>query len=153
MRDRPSVSPETLYPRRLAVRALALVLQHYNLADTTLKLNPDDPEQAFPGFREGEVRLYLDGWGVGKRPVAVVQLEGTRARVMVERVRELVRPNHRRAFQEEDVGIVSVAGEPDIDMDVDLSNEIDTFGEAMRSAPQRVDPRPRRQVFRPRGRE
>jgi hypothetical protein len=152
MRGSAPVSSETLYPRRLAARALALVLDHFNLASVAVKLNPDDPAQAFPGAVEGEVRLFLDGWDRGQKPVAFVYLEGTRARVVVNRVRELVRPNHRRDFREEEVGIVPGAGEPDIDMDVDLGDVIDTFGEQLRAAPQRVDPRPRRQVFRPRGR-
>jgi hypothetical protein len=150
--DRRQVTPEMLYPRRLAARALGIVLQHYQVADVTVKLNPDDPEQAFPGAAEGEVRLYLDGWGQGRRPVAIVFLEGTRARVVVERLRELVRTNHRAAFQEEDVGIVQFPGEPDIDMDVDLSDVIDQFGEALKTAAQRVVERPRRAVMWPKGR-
>jgi hypothetical protein len=153
MRDRPAVSPETLYPRRLAVRALDLVLKHFNLGDVVVRLNPDDPEQAFPGAAEGEVCLYLDGWGVGKKPIAVVQLDGSRARVVIERVRELVRTNHRKDFRPEEVGIVPAYGEPDVDMDVDLQGEIDLFGDAMRSAPQRVQRKPYRAVMWPKGRE
>jgi hypothetical protein len=151
--DRPKVTPETLFPRRLAARALDIVLQHFNLSAVVVKLNPDDPEQAFPGAEPGEVRLYLDGWGQGKRPVAIVFLEGTRARVVVERVRELVRRNHRADFVEEDVGIVQFPGEPDIDMEVDVAGVVDDFGQVMRTAPQRVDPRPVRRVMWPKGRE
>ncbi len=132
-----SPRPHDLYDRRLAVRALELVLQHFNLAAVTLKLNPDDPQQAFPGAGPGVVRLFLDGWENQQRPVAVVEVVGARARVLVEHIRELVRTNHQDAFRPEDVGIVQARGQPDIDMDVDLENEIAEWGERWRTAPAR----------------
>jgi hypothetical protein len=137
-REPGPIAPESLYPRRLAVRALGLVLQHYGLADVAVKFNPDDPQQAFPGPGEGEIRLFLDGWDHGQRPVAAVYVIGARARVVVFHVRDLVRRSHKADFRPEEIGIVPERGEHDIDMEVDLSSEIDLLGETLRHAPQRV---------------
>jgi hypothetical protein len=137
MRDLPPVRPDTLYPRRLALRALAIVLEHYGVTDVTVKLNPDDPEQAFPGPSDGEVRLFLDGWDRGQRAVALVFLQAEKGRVVVERLLDLVRSNHRAEFKPEDIGVFPAPGEPDVDMEVDLSSEIELMGEAMRTVPQR----------------
>jgi hypothetical protein len=144
------VPPEQLYPRRLAVRALGLVLDHLNLSATAIRFNADDPEQAFPGHAEGEVRIYVDGWSRGQLPVAQVFVHGARARVVVSRLRLLVRPKHRRDFRAEDLGIVPGPDEPDVDKNVDLSDVIAEHGEAMARAPQRVLQRRRRPHAPPR---
>ncbi len=47
--------PEQLYPRRLAARALALVLDSYGLTAVALRFNPDDARECLPGLEEGEV--------------------------------------------------------------------------------------------------
>lgn len=139
----PRVDPESLYPRRLAWRALELVLDQYGLSAIALKLNPDDPSEAFPGAIEGTV-LFGERLLVGRSTGAIATVEiqgGTRARVLVENVRRLVRRNHLKDFREGEVGIVRRPGQPDIDVDVDLADLIERYGELMRTAPQRVPPR------------
>jgi hypothetical protein len=59
-----SLTPETLFPRRLAWRALSMVLGEYQLGAMTLKLNPDDPRQCLPGIAPGELWFYEDFAGV-----------------------------------------------------------------------------------------
>jgi hypothetical protein len=142
--EQPKVAPEDLYPRRVAVRALGVVLEHFGLAEAAVKLNPDAPENALPGPGDGEVALFADGWERGQRPIARVYVAGEKARVVVDQVRELVRRSHRRDFRAEEVGIRSEPGEPDVDMEVDLSEVLEEFGEKMRTMPQRAAPRPRR---------
>jgi len=144
--ERRPVSPEELYPRRLAVRVLELVLEQLRMNEVALRFNGDDPQQVFPGT-EGTLRFYEDGgWDEGRRPLAVVRvdLERSNARVVVERLRELVRTKHRAEFRLEDVGIAPEPGEADLDMEIDLSGIIDEW-ESMRMTPQqRVISRPRR---------
>jgi hypothetical protein len=128
---RPEVPPEVLYPRRLAARALAMVLERYGLGQMALKFNPDDPTQAFPGAMHGEVRFYEDRER-GQRPLAVVVLADSSARVYVERVRDLVRRAHRKTFRPAEVGIASM-----LDVEVDISGIVELEGERLRTAPQR----------------
>lgn len=146
MRKAPRVPPETLYPRRVAMRALELVLGHKQMDQVAMKLNPDDPAQAFPGAVPGEVRIYERGWDQGQKALAQVflELEAGRARVVIPAARALVRPAHRKDFRPEDLGIQRERGEPDIDMLVDLSPVLDGLGEAMRTVPQRALARARR---------
>ena len=148
-RERPPVPPETLYPRRLAARALALVLEHHGLAGIAIRLNPDDPSQALPGHWPGEVVFYEDVCGGRGKIVASVFIEGTNARVVADRVDALIRRNHVRDFEPEAVGIVLEPGVPDIDAEVDLSEIIEREGELLRTQPQRVLPRTSRPRRRP----
>lgn len=143
-RGAPPVALADLFPRRVAVRALELVLEHFNLREAAVKVNPDEPHQALPGPGDGEIRLFADGWDRGERPVARVFLRGTRARVVVPVARDVVRRQHRKDLRLEDLGLRREEGTPDLDMEVDLADVLEEFGDAMRSAPQRAVPRPRR---------
>lgn len=138
MADR--IPPEVLYPRRLAWRALSVVLDQYNLQGITLKLNPNDPAQALPGAGRGEVEFYEDYRQGAGRVIATVLLDGAKARVLVERIDRLVRRNHLAAFVPREVGIVQRRGAPDIDAEVDLSEIIETDGEVLRTVRQRLLP-------------
>jgi hypothetical protein len=144
--EAPKVLPEQLYPRRLAVRALELVLGHLGMSEAALKFNADDAEQAFPGPYPGEVRIYEAGWDRGQKPLAHVFLEEAagRARVVIPAAHLIVRPNHRKTFRAEDVGIQRHAGEPDVDMEADLSPVLDQFGVVLRTVPQKTVVRRRR---------
>jgi hypothetical protein len=141
----PPLKPESLYPRRLAVRAFGIVLAQYHLEGVALKLNPDDPEQVFPGPTNGEIRLYDDGGHTGKvRELASVFLEDGKARVVIERLRNVVRRAHRKDFKPEELGVYSEPNRPDVDVEVDLVDVLADFGEAARTAPQRPRARRRR---------
>ena len=126
-----------LYECRLAARALALVLEQFNLRDVTRKFDADDPSQVFAGMLENEVGFYDDFRSGAARPLAVVVLHGSRARVWVERVEDLVRSNHRKGFQVGELGIVRRANLPDLDVEVDLTEVMETDGELMRTAKRR----------------
>ena len=140
-----SITPEALFPRRLAARALAMVLERFNLLGVTVKFNADDPSQVLPGAAHGELWFYDDFRGGAGRILVHVFLEGTRARVVVPSLAHLIRSNHRRDFRPEEVGIFPRRGAPDIDATVDLAEVIDTDGEMMRTARQNLyGPRPRR---------
>lgn len=144
--ERRPVPPEELYPRRLAVRALELVLEQLRMNEVSLRFNGDDPQQVIPGA-EGTIRFYEDGgWDEGKRPLAVVRvdLERGTALVVVDRLRELVRRSHRKEFRLEDVGIAPEPGEPDLDMEIDLSGILEEWESMRRTPQQRVISRPRR---------
>ena len=132
------VPPEQLFPRRVAHRVLRAVVDQYNLAGVALQLNPDDPTQAFPGATAEEVRFYADGWDRGQAPIAQVFLGERTARVVVDRIRALVRPKHRRDVRPEELGIRSVSGRPDVDVDVDIAGVVDLDEEKLRTAPQRA---------------
>jgi hypothetical protein len=143
-RSAPPVPPEQLYPRRLAYHALTLALGRHELTSVAVRLNPDD--QCLPGAEEDE---FVFGEDIRRRwdPLAFVYLDGARARVIVENVERLIRPNHRRDFDAAEVGIFRSPGGPDIDVTVDLAGVIEVEGELLRTAPQRVPPplsRPRR---------
>jgi hypothetical protein len=133
-RELPPVTPENLYPRRLAARALQLVLERYGLGQMALKFNPDDPTQVLPGAEPGEVRFFADTTLEGHRSLARVYLgaDGMSARVVVEQVRDLVRRTHRREFRPAELGIASK-----LDVEVDVAGVVETEGELMRRAPQR----------------
>jgi hypothetical protein len=138
----PPLTRESLFPRRVAVRALATVLDLYGLNGVSIKLNADDPEQAFPGATPGEIRLYEEGGHTGKgRAIAYVflDLEELRARVVVDRIKGVVRRAHRKDLRPEEFGrpIVAEVGKPDVDMEVPLEALLDELGEAMLTAPQR----------------
>lgn len=139
--DLPPIPPEQLYLRRLAWRALELVLDQYGLAAVTLKLNPDDPHEALPGHLENEVLFGEDLLRRWEWTVARVQVDGTRARVIIDRVDRLVRANHRKDFRAEEVGIISRRGQSEIDTEVDLADVVEQWGELFRTSPQRVQPR------------
>ncbi len=141
------LDPRMLYPRRLAYRALGIVLEQYGLTAMALKLNPDDPSQALPGHVPSEIWLSEDFRRGAGQVIASVVLEDGRARVLVERVEALIRLNHRRGFVAREVGIDRHPGRPDIDAVIDLAEVVEVEGERMRTAPQRVLPpasRPRR---------
>lgn len=140
LHDLPPVPPEQLYLRRLARRALELVLEQYGLAAVTVKVNADDPRMALPGNLPTDVIFGEDLLRRYGSTFATVTVEGTRARVIVPDVRRLVRANHRRDFRPEEVGIRSRRGEPDIVADVELADVIEREGELMRTAPQRPIP-------------
>ncbi len=130
--------PEQLYPRRLAARALALVLDSYGLTAVALRFNPDDARECLPGLEEGEV---IFGEDIVRRwsPLATVFVHGTSARVIVEEVEALIRSNHRRDFEgPESVGIFPRPGCPDIDVTVDIAEVIQRDGELLRTTPQRL---------------
>ncbi len=132
------LDPLVLFPRRLAWRALRMALDRYQVEAIALKLNPDDPTQALPGAQPGEIEFFEDyDKGRGK-VVAVVLLEGTRARVLVERIERLIRRNHLRDFRPREVGIVHREGGYDVDVAVELQEVLEVEGERMRTAPQRV---------------
>lgn len=139
-RELPRVTPENLYPRRLAARALALVLERYGLGAMALKFNPDDPTQVLPGTEPGEVLFFADTTLEGHRSLAHVYLDayGTTARVVVEDLRALVRRTHRRQFRPAELGLGR-----GLDVEVDVSDVVAGEGELMRRAPQRVVPRRR----------
>jgi hypothetical protein len=135
-RDPPPLTPESLYPRRLAARALALVLEQLGLSDVSRKFNPDDPTQVLPGAEFGEFRFYEDTGRLGHRAIAHVYLDGDRVRVVVESVIEIIRRNHRRDFHPEEIGISPTPARPDIDVEADLGSIADA-SDVMRTAPQR----------------
>lgn len=130
------------------MRALGIVLEHLNVTASAIRFNADDPEQAFPGHEAGEVRIYVDGWNRGQDPVARVFVHGDRARVVIDRLRLVVRPKHRRDFRVEELGIATALGKPDVVMDVGLEDVIAQDGDMLRRAPQRLGP-PRRRPFAP----
>lgn len=148
MRKPAKVPPEVLYPRRVAHRALELVLGHLGMDQVVMKLNPDDPTQAFPGAVPGEIRFYEKGWDEGQQALAAVflELEAGRARVVIERARALVRTAHRKDFKAEELGFQRAPGEPDVVMEVDLGSIVDAYGDAMRTVPQRPPARMRRRA-------
>lgn len=132
--------PHVLYPRRLAYRALGIVLEQYGLTAMAVRLNPDDPSQALPGNEPGEVWFYED-FRRGAGPViATVIVDAGRARVLVERIEKLIRRNHLRDFKPREVGIDRREGRFDLDAVVDLSEVIEVEGPRMRTAPQRILP-------------
>jgi hypothetical protein len=137
-RERPPISPDILYPRRLAARALSLVLEHHGIGNIALKLNPDDPTQALPGHWPGEISFYEDFAGGRGRVIASVFIEGTMARVVIERVDAIIRRSHARDFEPQAVGIYPEPGHPDIDAEVDVSGIVELEGDLMRTAPQRI---------------
>jgi hypothetical protein len=141
------VHPNVLYPRRLAYRALRMILEQFHLEAMAVRLNPDDPTQALPGVEPGEISFYEDfDKGRGK-VIATVLLGGARARVLIERIDRLIRRNHLRDFQPRELGIVRREGAHDVDAQVDLAEVIEVEGEVMRTAKQRFIPeasRPRR---------
>jgi hypothetical protein len=142
------VPPEQLYPRRLAWRALGIVLDQYALRAMTLKLNPDDPTQCLPGVAQGELSFfedYAEGRGI---VIATVLLDGTMARVLVERIERLVRRNHRRDFRADEFGIYHRPGAYDVDINVDLAEVMEIEGELLRTGKQRVLA-PGHQTYRP----
>jgi hypothetical protein len=128
---------DELFRRRVAHRALVMVLDQYGLTGITRKFNPDDPAEVFAGLRPGEVAFFEDFRdGIGKA-LAIVLLDGTRGRVIVDRVERLVRPRRQREFRTEDVGIRHQRGAPDIDVEVGLADLLEAEGELLRSARQR----------------
>lgn len=153
MAERKTIAPDVLFPRRLAARALGMVLDQYQLGGMTLKLNPDDPSQALPGAGPGEIEFFEDYAGGRGEVLAVVVLElaAGRARVLVERIERLVRMNHRKDFRPREVGIVRRAGAPDIDAVVDVREVLQAEGQRMRSAPQRPVVPPEQRRARPYG--
>ena len=127
-----------LYPRRLAYRALGMVLEQYQVAAMALKLNPDDPTQALPGNEPGEIWFY-ENFDRGRGAIiAHVFLDATGARVLVERLDRLIRRNHRVDFRVGEFGITRREGQFDVDMRVDLREVIEAEGARMRTAKQRV---------------
>lgn len=139
--------PAVLYPRRLAYRALGMVLEQHHLGAMALKLNPDDPSQSLPGVEPGEIWFYEDfDRGRGK-VLATVLLDANGARVLVERIDRLIRRAHLADFRPAEFGITQRDGSYDIDARVDLREVIEVEGPKMRTAKQRVLPpasRPRR---------
>lgn len=142
------IEPSVLFPRRLAWRALRMVLERFGLEQMALKLNPDDPTQALPGAGPGEIEFGEDfGRNGSGRVLAVVILDGAKARVLVERIERLIRVAHRRGFVPRELGIWQRPGVHDLDVELDLSEVIEVEGQLMRTAKQRVLPpasRPRR---------
>jgi hypothetical protein len=125
-----------------------MVLERFNLEAMALKLNPDDPTQALPGAGPGEIEFGEDFGRHGSGQVlAIVILDGSRARVLVKRIERLIRVNHRRDFVPRELGIWQRPGAPDLDVELDLTEVIQVEGGRMRTALQRVLPpasRPRR---------
>lgn len=121
-----------LYPCRLAARALALVLDRVGLAQMAVKFNPDDSTQVIGGAELGEIRFFVDATSEHARSLARVFLRGPVARVYVERVRDLVRTNHRRDFRPSELGLPA-----SLDIEVDLAGVIESEGELLRNAPPR----------------
>jgi hypothetical protein len=118
-----------------------MVLERFGLEQMAMKLNPDDPTQALPGVGPGEIEFSEDHWhGGAHRVLATVILSGSRARVLVERIERLIRPNHRRGFSPRELGIWQRLNAPDLDVDLDLSEVIEIEGTTMRTAKQRVLP-------------
>lgn len=147
MADLLRVAPVELYPRRLAWRALSMVLDQHALRDMAIRLNPDDPRQCLPGVAFGQIDFFEDYLGGAGRTVAIVLLDGERARVLVERVEWLIRRNHLPSFRPAEIGITRRRGQYDIDVTVDLGEVVAVEGERMRTARQTVLPeasRPRR---------
>ncbi len=145
--DLPPVPPEQLYLRRLAWRALRLVLEQYNLAAVAVEVNPDDPRSALPGLLANQVIFGEDLLRRYGSTYATVTIDGTRARVIVPDVRRLVRQKHQRDFRPEEVGIFPARRrpgqdeadrQPDVVADVELADVIERDGELMRAAPQRM---------------
>lgn len=130
-----------LFPRRLAHRALELVLDQFNLRAMALKLNPDDPTQCLPGNEPGELWFYEDYREGRGEVIATVLLHGTEARVLVPRIEKLLRRNHLVGFRPAEVGIDRRQGAMDLDMVVDLTEVVEIHGAAMRTARQKVLPR------------
>lgn len=135
-RDPRPLPPEVLYPRRLAARALALALEGFDLGSVSRRFSADDPAECLPGpdgddFVFGDIR---DRW----EPIATVYLDGTTARVVIPDIDRIIRPNHRGEFEPEEVGIFPAAGRADVDVTVDLSSVIESDGDLLRTAPQRV---------------
>lgn len=144
------IAPEHLYPRRLAWRALGMVLEQYGLTAMALRLNPDDPTQALPGVLPGEIWFYEDFQRGAGPVIATVFLEADgNARVLVERIDVLIRRNHRREFSAREVGIDQRPGRFDVDAVVDLAEVVEVEGPRMRTAPQRVLPPASRPVRPP----
>lgn len=138
MADRVPLAPEVLYPRRLAWRAVWMVLEQYQLEAMALKLNPDDPSQAFPGAHDGEVLFYEDARAGHGHAVARVVVDGPQAQVVIDRIDWLLRPNHRKDFRASEIGIRQQRDVPDVDATVNLAEVIEVEGAKMRTARQRV---------------
>ncbi len=132
--------PEQLYRRRLALRGLERALDGIELLTVAIRFNADDPRECFHGtaeevfFREPSAEWRWD-------PLAEVIVNGSSARVIVEDIRRLIRSNHLPDFEPEALGIISMPGQPDIDVTVDLADIIEQDGDLLRSAPQRIPPR------------
>lgn len=128
-------APEQLYTRRLAARALALVLDSYGLSTVALRFAPDSLQECLPGLEEGEVLFGMDmlrRW----EPLVTVYVHRTSARVIIERLAALIRGGHRREWEgPESVGIHPKPGQPDLDVEVDLGELIAAEGELLRTAP------------------
>ncbi len=150
MPRRPApLDPLVLFPRRLAGRALAMALDGYSLAGVSRKFNADDPAECLPGIARDE---FVFGDVSGRwAPLATVYLEGASARVIVEDIEKLIRPNHLRDFEPESLGIFHTPGRPDIDVTTDLTEVLEgDEGELLRTAPQRVLPQHMKPSYRPR---
>jgi len=142
----PPMSKDVLLQRRLANRALEVVLDQIGMGAIALKFNPDDPTQICPDLA-GHWRFAAD-WRTRKAPtamrgqpdigVAMVELldGGLRARVVIRRVRELVRPVHRAEFEPQAVGVMP-GRVNDLDLEVDLEDVINEQLPKLANAPQK----------------
>jgi hypothetical protein len=136
---RDPIPPDVLHPRRLAARALAMALDGFELGTVARRFSPDDPTECLPGADPGEIAFgdLRARWA----PVAFVYLDGSRARVVIEDIQQVIRPNPRGEVDVEELGIFSRPGRPDVDVTVDLSEMNEREGELLRTAPQRILPR------------
>lgn len=138
---------DQVYPRRLAARALTMALESLGLAAVAIRWNPDDPEELLPG---GDPDEFVIGAPASEKPVARVYLEGSRARVIVEHLDDVLRPGHRKEFEPAEIGLHPRPGDPDLATEVDLTPVIETEGDLLRAAPQRLPARHARWTTPPR---
>jgi len=138
------MSQQTLFLRRLAHRALVLVMKHYELEEIGMRFNPDDPSQIMPG-PDGSLRFAEDWRSRAGDGLAwcwlMIEGDEPKARVVIPRVRALVRPTHRRDFDPWAVGIQSGRA-LDVDTEIDLTDWLTEDGGLLRDAPQRYQARP-----------
>jgi hypothetical protein len=157
-------SARDLFPPRLATRALRLALEAADVAPLCMVFASDDPSQVFPtphvagaadiGFR------FADDWrgNSSQAPLATVillapvpaageppnPLSPPRARVTVPCLDDIIRPTHLDDWDRDALGLgAGTAADPDLDVEIDLSELLASEGELLASAPPRLDPRPR----------
>lgn len=136
---RQTSTPESLFLRRLAARAIESVLDGLQVRQLAIVCDADDPRVMRP-HPDGSYRWARDWYAKDAgEGLARVHLNVTswHARVVVPKLDALIRPPHRSEFDARAVGIVRDGRENDIDTEIDLTEIVAEEGELMLGAPQK----------------